>query len=168
MVDADGATDFDALVTLLNHGCDTKDQNTSVVFGSRAHLASQAQRSFIRTMLMHTFHLCVKLLVGSNIQDTQCGFKLFTSDAANLLFSNLHLQRWAFDIELVLLASTFNIHISEVGVPWQEVEGSKLDSSKVQLAIVSVGMLRDMLCVRLCYMMGIWKISRSQQGKKEQ
>ena len=168
MVDADGATDFDALVTLLNHCCDTTGQNTSVVFGSRAHLASQAQRSFIRTMLMHAFHLCVELLVGSNIQDTQCGFKLFTSDAANLLFSNLHLQRWAFDIELVLLASRLNLHISEVGVPWQEVEGSKLDSSKVQLAIVALGMLRDMLCVRLCYMMGIWKVSRSQQGKKEQ
>jgi dolichyl-phosphate beta-glucosyltransferase len=91
-----------------------------------------------------------------------------SSNAANLLFSNLHLQRWAFDIELVLLASRLNLHISEVGVPWQEVEGSKLDSSKVQLAIVALGMLRDMLCVRLCYMMGIWKVSRSQQGKKEQ
>ena len=169
MVDADGATDFDALVTLLNHCCcDTSNNNTSVVvFGSRAHLASQAQRSFIRTMLMHAFHLCVEILVGSNIQDTQCGFKLFTSDAADLLFSNLHLQRWAFDIELVVLASRLNLNIAEVGVPWQEVEGSKLDSSKFQLAIVALGMLRDMLCVRLCYMWGIWKVRRSQQDKKE-
>jgi dolichyl-phosphate beta-glucosyltransferase len=85
-----------------------------------------------------------------------------------MLFHNLHLRRWAFDIELVVLASRLKLTIAEVGVPWHEVEGSKLDSSKVQLAIVAVGMLRDMLCVRLCYMLGIWSIHKAAANKKEQ
>lgn len=160
MVDADGATDFDALVKLLE-----KDISAPIVFGSRAHLASQTQRSFIRTLLMHAFHCCVNLLVGSTIQDTQCGFKLFTAQAAEVLFSSLHLQRWAFDIELVVLANRLALSVQEVGVPWQEVEGSKLDSSKLQLALVAIGMLRDMLCVRLCYTFGIWRVNHD---KKEQ
>ena len=171
MVDADGATDFDALITLLQQIGVT----SNAVFGSRAHLANSnnnpqtnQQRTFLRTILMHAFHLCVRFLVGSNIQDTQCGFKLFTRDAAQVLFHNLHLRRWAFDIELVVLASRLNISITEVNVPWHEVEGSKLDSSKFQLAIVAVGMLRDMLCVRLCYMLGVWNISRAQPDKKAQ
>eukprot|EP00545_Synedropsis_sp_CCMP1620_P014203 CAMPEP_0119005030 /NCGR_PEP_ID=MMETSP1176-20130426/1489_1 /TAXON_ID=265551 /ORGANISM="Synedropsis recta cf, Strain CCMP1620" /LENGTH=314 /DNA_ID=CAMNT_0006956795 /DNA_START=12 /DNA_END=953 /DNA_ORIENTATION=+ len=149
MVDADGATEFDALLKVL-------EQDAPIVFGSRAHLASQSQRTFVRTMLMYAFHFCVDLLVGSNIRDTQCGFKLFTADVAVVLFGNLHLQRWAFDIELVVLASQLSLDIAEVGVSWEEVEGSKLDSSKFQLALVAVGMLRDMLCVRLCYTFGIW------------
>jgi dolichyl-phosphate beta-glucosyltransferase len=162
MVDADGATEFDAIMKVL----DQKD--APVVFGSRAHLASQAQRSFVRTMLMYAFHFCVDLLVGSNIRDTQCGFKLFTEDAANVLFGNLHLQRWAFDIEVVVLARELSLDIAEVGVSWQEVEGSKLDSSKLQLALVAIGMLRDMLCVRLCYASGIWRIETAPQEKKVQ
>ncbi|KAI2507173.1 glycosyl transferase [Fragilaria crotonensis] len=167
MVDADGATDFDALLTLLEVG-----GSSDVVFGSRAHLANnnnaQQKRTLLRTILMHSFHICVRFLVGSNIQDTQCGFKLFHKKAAHDLFHNLHLQRWAFDIELVVLASRLKITIAEVGVPWHEVEGSKLDSSKLQLAIVAVGMLRDMLCVRLCYMLGIWSIHEATANKKEQ
>mmetsp|Transcript_17552 Transcript_17552/g.26653 ORF Transcript_17552/g.26653 Transcript_17552/m.26653 type:complete len:329 (-) Transcript_17552:1386-2372(-) len=151
MVDADGATDFNALVSLLS-------QKEDIVFGSRAHLASKAQRSFIRTLLMHGFHFCVNFLVGTTIGDTQCGFKLFSQSAAQKIFGNLHLRRWAFDIEIVVLATRLNMRIHEVGVPWKEVEGSKLDSSKLQLAIVSFGMLRDMLCVRLCYTLGIWSV----------
>mmetsp|Transcript_31275 Transcript_31275/g.46148 ORF Transcript_31275/g.46148 Transcript_31275/m.46148 type:complete len:328 (-) Transcript_31275:2263-3246(-) len=151
MVDADGATDFNALVTLLSRKKD-------IVFGSRAHLASKAQRSFIRTLLMHCFHFFVNFLVGTTIGDTQCGFKLFSQGAAQKIFGNLHLRRWAFDIEIVVLATQLNMRIDEVGVPWEEVEGSKLDSSKLQLALISIGMLRDMLCVRLCYTLGIWAV----------
>lgn len=156
MVDADGATDFNALVSLLS-------QKEDIVFGSRAHLASKAQRSFIRTLLMHGFHFCVNFLVGTTIGDTQCGFKLFSQSAAQKIFGNLHLRRWAFDIEIVVLATRLNMRIYEIGVPWKEVEGSKLDSSKLQLAIVSLGMLRDMLCVRLCYTLGIWRVKHLLQ-----
>jgi dolichyl-phosphate beta-glucosyltransferase len=164
MVDADGATDFEAILKVL------EQKDAPIVFGSRAHLASQAQRSFVRTMLMYAFHFCVDLLVGSTIRDTQCGFKLFTEDTAKVLFGNLHLQRWAFDIELVVLARQLKLDIAEVGVSWQEVEGSKLDSSKLQLAFVAIGMLRDMLCVRLCYSFGIWRIdaAAASQEKKVQ
>ena len=155
MVDADGATDFGTGLELL-----LEATSAPVVFGSRAHLVSKAQRSMLRTTLMHAFHFFVELLCSSNVRDTQCGFKLFTAEAAQSLFQTLHLQRWAFDIELVILAERLGLAIEEVGIPWHEVDGSKLDTNKVQLAIVSLGMLRDMICVRLCYEMGIWKTKR--------
>ena len=155
MVDADGATDFGTGLELL-----LEATSVPVVFGSRAHLVSKAQRSMLRTTLMHAFHFFVELLCSSNVRDTQCGFKLFTAEAAQSLFQTLHLQRWAFDIELVILAERLGLAIEEVGVPWHEVDGSKLDTNKIQLAIVSLGMLRDMICVRLCYEMGIWKTKR--------
>jgi dolichyl-phosphate beta-glucosyltransferase len=158
MVDADGATDFGALLTLL-------EKSHPVVFGSRAHLESQVKRSFVRNLLMHAFHICVDLLVGSTIRDTQCGFKLFEADAAHILFNTQHLRRWAFDIELVVLCAQLGLEICEVGVPWHEVEGSKLDSTKLQLALVAIGMLRDMLCVRLCYSVGLWRVKAEKVHK---
>jgi len=156
MVDADGATDFGPGLERV------MKETTTVVFGSRAHLqnSSAAQRSIVRTALMHAFHFFVQLLCSSQVQDTQCGFKLFTSHAASQLFGNLHLQRWAFDTELVVLAERLGIAIQEVAVPWHEVDGSKLDTSKLALALVSLGMLRDMLCVRACYTLRVWRVKR--------
>lgn len=74
--------------------------------------------------------------------------------------AQMHLGIRAFDTELVVIAEKLNITISEVGVIWHEIDGSKLDIGKVSLAMVSLGMLRDMVCVRACYILGIWKLRR--------
>lgn len=89
-------------------------EKQGVIFGSRAHLEkdSIAKRSFIRTVLMKGFHFLVLMLTGNtSIQDTQCGFKMFTRKAAERVFQSLHLERWAFDIEIVYLCSVFHIPI---------------------------------------------------------
>jgi dolichyl-phosphate beta-glucosyltransferase len=75
---------------------------------------SVANRAFYRTVLMHGFHFLVTILCTNQIKDTQCGFKLFTRDTAQLLFSNLHLERWAFDIELIYIAEMFKVPLAEV------------------------------------------------------
>ncbi len=82
----------------------------------RAHLADKsiATRAFYRTILMKGFHFLVVLLCTRNIQDTQCGFKLFTNHVAKTLFTNLHLNRWAFDIEIIYQAESLGFHMDEV------------------------------------------------------
>jgi dolichyl-phosphate beta-glucosyltransferase len=178
MVDADGATDFEKGLENLTQelevrmkqfsfsaGNDDGNKKSGVdpmitVFGSRAHLEkeSTAQRSLIRTLLMKAFHFFVSLFVSSKVHDTQCGFKIFTKSASQMVFKTLHLRRWAFDTEIVLLCDNQGIEIFEVAVPWKEVDGSKLSTSKLALAFVSISMLRDMICVRACYTLGIWRI----------
>ena len=190
MVDADGATDIQDLLKLMKEMTDlfqtyktsysspssssssssssstTNDNDSNhmsaVIIGSRAHLeeSSKAERTKVRTFLMHSFHFFVHHLCSKNVKDTQCGFKLFHKTAALSLFRNLHLKRWAFDIEIITLAEQLNMSISEVGVNWKEVDGSKLDTSKWALATASLGMLRDMVFVRLCYSLGFWKIQK--------
>lgn len=175
MVDADGATDINDLKKLMKN-MDATLQSAedgaanddifavaaphAVVIGSRAHMQeeSTASRTFVRTLLMSAFHMFVAMLCSRNVRDTQCGFKLFTRAAAITLFSNLHLQRWAFDIEIITVAEQLGLPLVEVGVNWEEIDGSKLDTSKMALLLASVGMLRDMLCVKLCYTFGIWNL----------
>jgi hypothetical protein len=41
--------------------------------------------------------------------------------------------------------------------PSSQVEGSKLITSKLDIVTASLAMLRDMLCVKLCYLLRIWK-----------
>lgn len=172
MLDADGATDVRDLTRLAtaiaeaapasrsNRRAPTWPSPPIVAIGSRAHLEDRAiaERSPVRTFLMHAFHFFVRRLCSERVRDTQCGFKLFTREAAWTLFSGLHLKRWAFDVELVVMAELLEIPLLEVGVNWREVEGSKLDATKFALALNSLSMLRDMLFVRLCYATGIWTV----------
>jgi len=44
-------------------------------------------------------------------------------------------------------------------VNWHEVPGSKLIRSKLDIVTTSATMLRDMLCVKLCYLLGVWTIA---------
>ncbi|RHY30816.1 hypothetical protein DYB32_003999 [Aphanomyces invadans] len=106
MVDADNATeigDFDKLEAFW-----TKDSypNGLIVCGSRAHLQNEAmaKRHPLRNVLMHGFHLIVSTLCVQQVQDTQCGFKLFDRKAAQLVFPPLHIERWGFDVEMLYLA----------------------------------------------------------------
>ena len=43
----------------------------------------------------------------NNINDTQCGFKLFSREAANKIFPYLHLMKWAYDVEILLLSRMY-------------------------------------------------------------
>jgi len=175
MADADGATemaDFEKLWESLRSieksidlgdGDSRKDESRlGIALGSRAHLEqhSVATRSWIRTVLMRGFHVLVMLLATRKIRDTQCGFKLFTRKTARLLFSNLHLEGWSFDIEIIYLAESLGIPLSETSVRWHEVEGSKLIQSKFDVVLTSLKMARDMVCLRLAYLFGIWKFNR--------
>jgi len=75
---------------------------------------SVASRALLRTILMKGFHFLVMLLISRNVEDTQCGFKLFTRETARTLFHLLHLEKWSFDVELIFLAESFGMPIAEV------------------------------------------------------
>lgn len=72
---------------------------------------------------MKGFHFLVWFLCVRGVRDTQCGFKLMTRPAARKLFTNLHVERWAFDVELLYIAQALGMRIGEVAVRWQEIEG---------------------------------------------
>ena len=128
----------------------------------RAHLekVSISSRELHRTILMKGFHLLVCILCTDKIQDTQCGFKLFTRHTARSIFPNLHLERWAFDVELIYMCEALYIPISEMSVNWHEVDGSKLITSKWDIVTTSINMAFDMLTVKLCYMFHLWKLPK--------
>lgn len=160
--DADGASKFSDFTKLENEMKNMKkdSSNRAVVCGSRAHLEEEsiAQRSFFRTILMKGFHFVVWFLCVRGIKDTQCGFKLLTREAAVLLFSNLHVERWAFDVDMLFLAQYFNIPVGEVAINWTEIEGSKM------VPVLSwIQMGKDIILIRLRYFLGAWKITEKSK-----
>ncbi|CAL2043744.1 unnamed protein product [Caenorhabditis brenneri] len=163
--DADGATKFADFENLEKEilraagGQPLDESFPAVVVGSRAHLAaaSVAERSFARTVLMHGFHTLVYLFAVRTIKDTQCGFKLFTRSIAARAFPVLHIERWAFDVELIYLCEKWSVPVSEVCVRWKEIDGSKITPiwSWLQMG-------RDLVLIWFRYQMGIWTDNQPQ------
>ncbi len=72
------------------------------------------------------FNLALRLLLGLNFKDTQCGFKAFSRRAANALFPMQNVERWGFDAELLYLARKFDLKTVEIPVIWAHRDGTRL------------------------------------------
>ena len=124
--DADGATTFSDLSKLEKCLEEITKEDEGVVCGSRSHLEKEsiANRTAIRTLLMYGFHACVWIFAVKTVQDTQCGFKVRSSDqlividfekyfqlikrnTARKIFKTLHIERWAFDVEMLKVHNKF-------------------------------------------------------------
>lgn len=155
MADSDGATPMDQLEKLEAALQKVETKGAGIAVGSRAHLqeAAAATRKWYRNILGYGFNFLVSTLCVKGVKDTQCGFKLFTRNTAQHLFYNQHLRRWSFDVQLLYIAQYLQHPIVEIGVKWDEIPGSHLD-----IIDASLQMGRDLLVIRLCYLLRIWAV----------
>ncbi|XP_053695742.1 dolichyl-phosphate beta-glucosyltransferase [Sabethes cyaneus] len=158
--DADGATkftDYEKLEQSMKQLCGGSPNNDAIAIGSRAHLEKEAtaKRTLFRTILMHGFHFLVWAFAVKKIRDTQCGFKLLTRSTARKIFTVMHVERWAFDVELLFIAQAYGIPVDEIAVNWTEIEGSKLTPfwSSLQMG-------RDLIFIWFRYAIGAWQLKK--------
>jgi dolichyl-phosphate beta-glucosyltransferase len=76
-------------------------------------------QSFIRETLGKGFTLLSKIILNLNVSDFTCGFKCFSEDAAVKIFSNLTINRWGFDSEVLFLTKKFKFGLREITVTWK-------------------------------------------------
>lgn len=121
----------DALVEAIMAGNDA-------AIGSRAVRGSAAdvQQSFKRQLSGRLFNFFVRFFVTADFRDTQCGFKCFTRDAAQKLFSEQKLEGFAFDVEILYLAKKKGLKVAEVPVMWRQGTDSKVNVFKDSFVMV--------------------------------
>jgi glycosyltransferase involved in cell wall biosynthesis len=85
-------------------------------------------------------NLAIRLLILPGLQDTQCGFKCFTSRAAQQLFPLQTLTGWSFDIELLYMARRQGMRVREVPINWYYDPDTKIRAVRD-----AINMLRDIL-----------------------
>jgi glycosyltransferase involved in cell wall biosynthesis len=99
-----------------------------VAIGSRwlrAELQSQRQ-PLMRQIYGRMFNVALRLLLGLNFRDTQCGFKAFRREAAQRIFPLQKIERWGFDPEILFLARKLGFRTVEVPVRWAHSAGTRL------------------------------------------
>ncbi|MCP6726545.1 MAG: glycosyltransferase family 2 protein [Patescibacteria group bacterium] len=80
-----------------------------------------------RRKLGDVFNLIVQVLSGLwGIWDTQCGFKGFSKKAVQDIFPKAVIDRWAFDVELLVIAKKQGYNIIEIPVTWINDAESKV------------------------------------------
>lgn len=126
-MDADNATSvdqFDKMIPYFNEGYE-------VVIGSRAHRESRSDppQPLYRQIPGKLGNLFIQLLLLPGMWDTQCGFKAFTAEAAERIFSVMRIDRFGFDAEALALAKRLGYRIREVPVVWVNNPNSHVSAS---------------------------------------
>ncbi|MCO4759928.1 MAG: glycosyltransferase family 2 protein [Myxococcales bacterium] len=123
--DADLSTPIEDVVRLAK----VSDTGIEVVIGSRDVSDSQIEehQPWYREAMGRTFNRIVQTFAVPGIKDTQCGFKLFSREAARRCFGHMTIERFAFDVEVLFLARRFGYEIAEVGVRWRNDDRSTVD-----------------------------------------
>ena len=113
-----------------------------IVIGSReAAGARRVGEPVLRHVIGRVFNWVVQLLALPGINDTQCGFKMF-SRAASGLFAHLTIEGFAFDVELLFLARRAGFTIREAGILWVCRRDSRVRLSRGAAAFLDVARIR--------------------------
>lgn len=139
--DADGATPVLEIGRLLS----AMEQGADVAIGSRALYSAdtRVERRWGRLIAGRVFAFLVNLWVVPGVADTQCGFKMFRRDVAYRIFEVQQLDGFAFDVEVLRIASVLGYRVVEVPINWTHIRGSK-----VHMLWDSFRMVRDIFLVR--------------------
>ncbi|MCL4403949.1 glycosyltransferase family 2 protein [Patescibacteria group bacterium] len=115
-MDADNAVSLDHLEQALPYFKNGAD----IVIGSRTVPGAKLDppQPIWKRALGKAGNLVIQATVAPGIWDTQCGFKVFTGEAAERIFGLAKLDGWGFDAEIIALARAAELKLKEFPVHW--------------------------------------------------
>ena len=140
------------------------DQGFDIAIGSRA--ASETKivehQSFLRERVAKLFGFIQRNYLGLPLKDTQCGFKLFTRDAAQKIFGRVKLTSVIFDGEVLWLAKRMKLRVTDFPVEWTHDPDSRITYNLVR----SLKVLGDMLRIPLLHLGSEAPVADQNPSKK--
>lgn len=123
-LDADYAVPIDFALPFL----DTAKSGVDVVIASRVHDQAhiEERQKFVRQQLATLFGAIQKVVLRLPVTDTQCGFKMFTAQAAETLFPLMTYDCAFFDTELIYIAHKLGFKVQENPVNWRHDQETRL------------------------------------------
>jgi dolichyl-phosphate beta-glucosyltransferase len=133
-----GDADFSMPVEQIARFLPPASPMADLVIGSREALgARRFGEPTYRHVMGRIFNWLVKLAVVRGFDDTQCGFKRLTNAAAHALGTELRLDGWSFDVELLALARRRGFTIAEIPIDWHHECHSRVRPVRDTLRMVA-------------------------------
>lgn len=146
-------TDFSSPIEEIEKLFASLQNGYDIAIGSRGLSESniEVHQAWPREMMGKLFNTLLRSLLPIEFMDTQCGFKMFNRKATDIILPRMHLDGFAFDVEMLIIAQVNRLQIAEVPVVWKNV----LDS-RVHPIRNSLEMIRDVLKVRYRLAMNLY------------
>ena len=90
--------------------------SSDLVIASKNHPESNVRIPRSRAFLSRAFNLLIKVSIGIAQTDTQAGFKVGKGDIMRKIFRNVSVNRYAFDVEFLAIASILHLRVQEMPV----------------------------------------------------
>jgi dolichyl-phosphate beta-glucosyltransferase len=132
--DADLSTPIDELSKLFA----AIEKGYDIAIGSRTVKGAEimVHQPLYRELGGKALNVIIRLLAVPGIRDTQCGFKLFTGEAARRIFELCFINGWSFDVEVLYIARRLGYRIAEIPVRWSHAEDSKIKPFRAGLQLL--------------------------------
>ena len=91
-------------------------ERCDMIIASKRHLQSDYRAPVMRKILSVSFNTLVKLFIGVGYSDTQTGFKAFRKKSLEKVMKVGIVKRYAFDVELLVLANLLKLRVTEAPV----------------------------------------------------
>lgn len=113
-------------IVFIDGDCDVKPavlasyidalKHADLVVASKYHPDSRVRAPLLRKVLSFGFHCLVRLALGITIMDTQAGLKAGRSRAFKQIFTKVLVKRYAFDAEMLAVASLLGHRMVEMPI----------------------------------------------------
>lgn len=140
-----------------------RNSDAAIAIGSRAldrSLIAVRQR-WGREAMGRIFNLAVRAITGLPFRDTQCGFKLYRTDAARAVFSRQQLDGFGFDVEDLVIARLLRLPVAEIPVRWSNVAGTKVTGAS------GLRSFFDLLRIRANQMSGRYRLTSTETSSEK-
>lgn len=155
--DADNSTPIEEVAKFLET---IRSGGYDIAVGSRAaEGAAETNRSLMRRVFSGGLRWIVRNILRIGVHDTQCGFKMYTREAAQRLSNAQTIMGFSFDLENLYLASKIGYRVIELPVSWFEAPGSKVDPIKEARRF-----LKDLVRIKVNDLTGVYRKALGQRG----
>ena len=87
-----------------------------LVIASKRHPLSKVKAPWSRKILSRMFNVLVRVSLDIKIKDTQAGLKAGNGEKLRKIFKVILVKRYAFDVELIAIATDLKLNIKEMPV----------------------------------------------------
>jgi dolichyl-phosphate beta-glucosyltransferase len=149
IADADNAIPFSNLQNFLPFMA-----SYPIIIASK-YSTGEHHKNLSRTLLAQGGNWLVRILFSLPFSDTQAGFKVIKTSLAHILSAEMRTNRWAYDIELLALATAHGYPVKEVGVAWDH----STQNSRVSVTSAGISSLKEIFRIKWRLISGAYKIT---------
>jgi glycosyltransferase involved in cell wall biosynthesis len=114
-------------------------QNCDLVIASKNHPLSKVNAPRSRKFLSRAFNLFVRITTGIKLKDTQSGLKAGDGNALRTIFNIMVSERYAFDVEMLAIATVLGMRIKELPIEISLDQRFKLrDIAKMFIDVIAI------------------------------